>query len=174
MILLQLATQSKTVALMEILTALSLAAIIGWLLAKLTTMLVIRKLRRKIETRKIELAQCRSAVKASHNTAATVSLVGKASKTVYPTSRDHIAPPDNLKIIEGIGPKTEAILNREGIFTYADLAETSPIRISLLLKNAGPRFQIQDPSSWPKQANLAKTGKWEELETFKRQLLTGK
>jgi predicted flap endonuclease-1-like 5' DNA nuclease len=173
MILQQLSTLSKPVALAEILTALSIAALIGWLLAKMTMHFFIRKWKRKIEIQKIALADCRSVIKNSHNSVAGVGLVGKASKTVYPTSRGHVAPPDNLKIIEGIGPKTEALLNHEGIFTYADLAETSPMRISIILKHAGPRFQIQDPSSWPKQANLAKSGKWEELEALKKQLLMG-
>jgi predicted flap endonuclease-1-like 5' DNA nuclease len=174
MVLLQQNFLSKPVAIAEILLILSMAAILGWLLARLILYLTVRKLKRKIEARKLELADCRAVIKGSHHSSAAVGLVGKASKTVYPTSRAVITTPDNLKVIEGIGPKTEALLNQEGIFTYSDLAETSPIRISLILKHAGPRFQIQDPSSWPKQAGLAKSGKWDELVHLKMQLLSGK
>ena len=34
------------------------------------------------------------------------------------------ANPDDLKIIEGIGPKIEELLNNEGIYKYAQLAAT--------------------------------------------------
>ena len=95
-----------------------------------------------------------------------------ASKTVYPfTSPDH--DPDDLKIIEGIGNKIEELLNKEGIHTFEQMAETSVIRIGGILKKAGPRFQLHDPSSWPRQAELAKDGKWEELQQLKNNLISG-
>ncbi|MCF0051555.1 hypothetical protein LXM25_15920 [Dyadobacter sp. LJ53] len=81
---------------------------------------------------------------------------------------------EDLKIIEGIGPKIEELLNREGIRTIEQLADTSIIRIAAILKKAGPRFQIQDPTSWPKQALLARDQKWDELEQLKRLILSGK
>lgn len=81
---------------------------------------------------------------------------------------------DNLKIIEGIGPKIEELLNREGIHTFSQLAETSVIRIAAVLKKAGPRFQIQNPTSWPKQALLARDQNWEELEKLKTLIISGK
>jgi predicted flap endonuclease-1-like 5' DNA nuclease len=81
---------------------------------------------------------------------------------------------DDLKIIEGIGPKIEELLNREGIHTIEQLADTSIIRIAAILKKAGPRFQIQNPTSWPKQALLAKEQKWDELEDFKKRIISGK
>ncbi|WP_439558769.1 hypothetical protein [Dyadobacter sp.] len=96
-----------------------------------------------------------------------------ATKTVYPTTSPNAAP-DNLKLIDGIGPKIEELLNKEGIYTYEQLAEASVIRMAGILKKAGPRFQIQNPSSWPKQATLARDQKWEELAQLKRSLMTGK
>ena len=96
-----------------------------------------------------------------------------AHKTVYPTiSPDHA--PDDLKIIEGIGPKIEEILNREGIHTYEQLMETSLLRIAGFLKKAGPRYQLHDPSTWPEQAALAKQQKWEELERLKLKMISGR
>ena len=95
-------------------------------------------------------------------------------KTVYPKSEINESKSDDLKIIEGIGPKIEEILKKEGINTYGELADTSPIRLVSILRNAGPRFQIQDPTSWPKQANLAKYGKWIELQSLQNQLKGGK
>ncbi|MCF2487432.1 hypothetical protein [Dyadobacter sp. CY347] len=81
---------------------------------------------------------------------------------------------EDLKIIEGIGPKIEELLNREGIHSIEQLADTSIIRLAAVLKKAGPRFQIQNPTSWPKQALLAKDQKWDELEQLKRLILSGK
>ncbi|WP_051350318.1 helix-hairpin-helix domain-containing protein [Dyadobacter alkalitolerans] len=81
---------------------------------------------------------------------------------------------EDLKIIEGIGPKIEELLNREGIHTIEQLADTSIIRLAAVLKKAGPRFQIQNPTSWPKQALLAKDQKWDELEQLKRLIMSNK
>ncbi|MCE7070963.1 MULTISPECIES: helix-hairpin-helix domain-containing protein [Dyadobacter] len=81
---------------------------------------------------------------------------------------------EDLKIIEGIGPKIEELLNREGIHTIEQLADTSIIRLAAVLKKAGPRFQIQNPTSWPKQALLAKDQKWDELEELKRLIMSNK
>ncbi|MCF2498430.1 MULTISPECIES: helix-hairpin-helix domain-containing protein [Dyadobacter] len=81
---------------------------------------------------------------------------------------------EDLKIIEGIGPKIEELLNREGIHTIEQLADTSIIRLAAVLKKAGPRFQIQNPTSWPKQALLAKDQKWDELEELRRLIMSNK
>ena len=72
--------------------------------------------------------------------------------------------PDDLKKIEGIGPKIASLLNDAGIHTFAALAETRPDAIREILMAAGERFRIHDPSTWPDQARLAADGKWDELE----------
>lgn len=81
---------------------------------------------------------------------------------------------EDLKIIEGIGPKIEELLNREGIHSIEQLADTSIIRLAAILKKAGPRFQIQNPTSWPEQALLAREEKWEELDQMKKQIISGR
>ena len=163
---------SVPVSILEIMIILSCASLAGWLLSKLVISTKLAKLGREIEERKAELQSCRATV----NVAPTSSrpLIGKASKTVLPIPDPIPSQSDNLKLIEGIGPKIEALLNREGISTYQVLSETSPIRLSSILKNAGPRFQIQDPSTWPQQAQLAKLGEWQKLEVLKNKLIGGK
>ncbi len=84
------------------------------------------------------------------------------------------AQPDNLKKIEGIGPKIAEILNNGGIYTFAELANTPVDTISELLAAAGPRFQMQVPESWPEQAGLARDGKWNELKDLQDRLDGGK
>ncbi len=81
---------------------------------------------------------------------------------------------DDLKKIEGIGPKIASLLNESGIFTFAQLAESDPDEIRNILDAAGPRYRIHDPTTWPAQAGLAAQGKWEELQQLQDELKGGK
>jgi predicted flap endonuclease-1-like 5' DNA nuclease len=82
-----------------------------------------------------------------------------------------VSVPDDLKRIEGIGPRIEALLKDDGITTFAQLAATSKEHLMALLQEGGPRFQIHDPTSWPAQAALARDGQWGELKAFQVRLL---
>ncbi len=81
---------------------------------------------------------------------------------------------DDLKIVEGIGPKIADLLNKEGINTWKQLSETAVETISGILHAAGPNFQIHDPGTWPHQARLADEGKWDELKKLQDELKGGK
>ena len=81
---------------------------------------------------------------------------------------------NDLKIIEGIGPKIEQLFNDAGILSWQDLAGTDPAQLKAILNEAGSRYQMHDPSTWPKQAELAAEGKWEELETYQDHLKGGR
>lgn len=160
---------SLPIAVAEITVLLTAAAAAGWFLAKVIIKKRIDNLQQLIEEKKYELTQYRTLT----NTTVDYPIATNAHKTVYPTiSPDHA--PDDLKVIEGIGPKIEEILNKEGIHTYEQLMETSLLRIASFLKKAGPRYQLHDPSTWPQQAGLAKQQKWEELERLKLKLISGR
>ncbi len=73
---------------------------------------------------------------------------------------------DDLKIVEGIGPKIEQLLKDGGINTWVELSETSVERIQEILDAAGPRYQIHNPSTWPGQSKMAAEGRWEELKEY--------
>lgn len=79
---------------------------------------------------------------------------------------------DDLKIIEGIGPKIEQLLKDGGINTWAELAEAPVDRLKEILEAAGPRYQIHDPGTWPAQAKFAVQGEWDELKEY-QDMLTG-
>jgi large subunit ribosomal protein L27 len=81
---------------------------------------------------------------------------------------------DDLKIIEGVGPKIETLLKDGGISTWAELAVASVDRLKEILDAAGPRYQIHDPSTWPAQAKFAAEGKWEELKDYQEMLMGGR
>ena len=78
--------------------------------------------------------------------------------------------PDDLKIVEGIGPAIEKLLNEAGIQTFAQLSSTSADSIREILDKGGPRFQVHDPETWPKQAGLAASGNWTELKRWQNEL----
>lgn len=65
---------------------------------------------------------------------------------------------DNLTKIKGIGPKIQSLLNAKGINTFKGLASAKKSTLDAILVEAGPRFQMHDPSTWMKQAKeLAKS-----------------
>lgn len=81
---------------------------------------------------------------------------------------------DDLKIVEGIGPKIAELLQNGGINTWQSLADTSVDRIKEILDAAGPSYQIHDPSTWPMQAGLAAAGKFDALKKWQDELDGGK
>jgi len=72
--------------------------------------------------------------------------------------------PDNLKRIEGIGPKLEEMLNENQIFTFSQLSNTSIAKLQSILDDGGEAYRIHDPATWPEQAKLLAEGRIEEFE----------
>jgi predicted flap endonuclease-1-like 5' DNA nuclease len=81
-------------------------------------------------------------------------------------------PTDDLKRVEGIGPKISVVLRQAGILTYAQLAATDADQLRAVLAEAGIR--LADPGTWPDQARLAADGRWEALSEFQAQLRGGR
>lgn len=77
---------------------------------------------------------------------------------------------DNLKCIEGIGPKTEGLLNLAGITSFEALATLTPDEIKEILRAAKSRGV---PTTWPKQAKLAASKNWEALKDLQKELKGG-
>ncbi len=82
--------------------------------------------------------------------------------------------PDDLKKIEGVGPKIAELLINAGLETFAKVAATDADAIKAILTEAGSRYQMHDPTTWPKQAELAAAGKWDELKQWQDELDGGK
>ncbi|MAQ77460.1 hypothetical protein CL684_02965 [Candidatus Campbellbacteria bacterium] len=81
---------------------------------------------------------------------------------------------DDLQIIEGVGPKTEHVLNNNGIYTWRELAITPISNLETMLENAGPAFALVNPETWPEQAHMAEQGQWKELRNYQDRLHKGK
>ena len=81
---------------------------------------------------------------------------------------------NDLKIVEGIGPKIAELCNAAGIHTWDQLANTAVDRLREILDAAGPNFQIHDPGTWPEQAALAAKQDWDALKKLQDELKGGK
>jgi large subunit ribosomal protein L27 len=81
---------------------------------------------------------------------------------------------DDLKKIEGIGPKIASLLNEAGINTFAELAAANADNIRGILEQAGSRYKMHDPTTWSKQAALAAAGEWDALQKLQDELKGGK
>jgi large subunit ribosomal protein L17 len=82
------------------------------------------------------------------------------------------AAPDDLKRIEGIGPKISSALQGAGITTFAQLAAADADQLRQVLRGAGVR--VADPTTWPEQAGLAAAGRWDELAALQVTLKGGR
>ncbi|MCB0652960.1 MAG: hypothetical protein KDC85_16900 [Saprospiraceae bacterium] len=81
---------------------------------------------------------------------------------------------EDLKIVEGIGPKIEDLLKAAGIKNLTDLANAAEASLQSILDNAGDKYRLADPSTWAKQAGLAAASKWDELKKYQDFLKGGK
>ncbi len=91
---------------------------------------------------------------------------------------DESLPPsataDDLTLIEGVGPKTQELLNQAGIYNFNDLANARPDQIRDILTAEGGIYASHDPTTWPQQAALAAAGQWDELKAWQDELDGGK
>ncbi len=88
--------------------------------------------------------------------------------------QNHESKKDDLKIIEGIGPKIEEILNKAGIMTWHQLSKSKPKELKSILEKAGKQFLMHDPTTWPQQAHLAETKQWGALTELQNYLTGGR
>ncbi|WP_243473562.1 50S ribosomal protein L21 [Winogradskyella sp. MH6] len=78
---------------------------------------------------------------------------------------------DDLKKIEGVGPKIASTLAEAGLATFADIAKSTPEAISEIISDVRGNH-VTD--TWPAQAKLAAEGKWDELKKWQDELDGGK
>ncbi|MDP5157950.1 MAG: bL21 family ribosomal protein, partial [Flaviramulus sp.] len=88
-----------------------------------------------------------------------------------PTAKKSTDKADDLKKVEGIGPKIAETLIAAGISTFAELAKTDAAKISEIISDVRGNH-VAD--TWPAQAKLAAEGKWDELKKWQDELNGGK
>jgi len=92
----------------------------------------------------------------------------KAPKAAAPSDKDQ------LRKVEGIGPKIEELFHNSGILTFSDLAGSDVEKLKEILADAGSRYRMHDPTTWPEQSKMAAEGKWDELKAWQDNLKGGK
>jgi len=92
------------------------------------------------------------------------------SKADKPVAKKATGKADDLKKIEGAGPKAAEALVNAGYETFAKIAKAKPEELSNILSEASSRLAHIVTDTWPKQAKLAADGKWEELEELQNRL----
>ncbi|MEH6455294.1 MAG: hypothetical protein V7749_03170 [Cocleimonas sp.] len=80
---------------------------------------------------------------------------------------------NDLTAIEGIGPKINDLIQADGVKSFSQLADTPVSSIQGILDNAGSRYSIANPGTWPDQANLAANNRWEALGALQDVLVGG-
>ena len=125
-----------------------------------------KKAEPKKEAPKKEAAPKAEAKKAAPKAEAKKAAPKAEAKKAAPKAA---AKGDDLRKIEGVGPKTAEHLNNAGITSFAALAEASVERIREILEEAGPRYKSIDPTSWPVQARMAADGQWDELKKWQEE-----
>lgn len=81
---------------------------------------------------------------------------------------------DDLKIVEGIGPKIEGLFHNYNIKTWQDLSRMSVAKCREVLESGGEKYRVHDPASWPMQAKMCYEGKWKELFRWQEEHKHGK
>ena len=125
--------------------------------------------RRAKEEAKREAAEKRAAAAAAKK--AEAAKKAAEAKKAEEAKAPEPSEPDDLTRIEGIGPKVSGALQAAGITTYAQLAASDVDGIKKVLEEADPNLlKLADPSTWPRQAKLAASGKWDALERWQERL----
>lgn len=81
--------------------------------------------------------------------------------------------PNDLTVIEGIGPKINELFNNAGVITFAQLAKQSVPQMQKILDEAGTGYKLAKPTTWAQQAVLASENKWLELKALQDKLSGG-
>lgn len=144
--------------LLGLVLGLLLAFAIGWFLWG-------RGAKEREESLRADLAKARAEVER------LTALLGEKEATTGRAAPAAVAP-DNLELIEGIGPKVSQLLREQGITTFAQLAVTEVGRLERILR--GANLPMLDPRTWPEQARLAAEGKWDALKALQEELKGGR
>ncbi|HYN54862.1 MAG TPA: hypothetical protein VES38_09165 [Methylotenera sp.] len=81
--------------------------------------------------------------------------------------------PNDLTVIEGIGPKINELFSNAGIITFAQLAKQTVPQMQKILDEAGAGYKLAKPTTWAQQAALAAENKWSELKALQDKLTGG-
>jgi predicted flap endonuclease-1-like 5' DNA nuclease len=140
----------------------------------------IAKVETKVETPKVETPKPTAKKTVAKTTevnnkvepAKTAKKTTAGKKTIAKTPVS--GTKNDLKVIEGIGPAIEKLLNAKNINTYKELADSKIEVIQEILNEGGPRFAMHSPETWPMQAQLLFENRMEDFKKLTEELKGGK
>ncbi len=156
-----------------LLGAFILGFILGWLLSKIFGSGDSDTIdyKAKIKNLEADLTACRKEKSTLAATAAATT-ASLAAAVIPAKANDSVK--DDLTKVEGIGPKIKGLLNNDGIWSFVQLSKAEVSRIQKILDNAGSRYRVHNPKTWPDQAKMAAEGKWAELAKWQGELKGGR
>ncbi|WP_179344477.1 50S ribosomal protein L21 [Winogradskyella ursingii] len=123
--------------------------------------------------KKAEKAAPKKETKKSESKAEAVA-TEKAAPKAKPAAGKAKGKADDLKKIEGVGPKAAEAMVNAGLDTFAKVAKAKPEAIEAILAEASSRLAHLVANTWPQQAQLAADGKWDELKELQENLDGGR
>jgi large subunit ribosomal protein L27 len=123
------------------------------------------------ETEKEEVKEASAETPAIQETTSETEEAAVAGPSAEELTSD--TKPDDLTVIEGVGPKLGSILADAGLDTFAKVAASSADNIREVLAAAGNRYKAFDPTTWPMQADLAAKGDMNALKELQDKLVGG-
>lgn len=131
-------------------------------------------LRRKVRTLEGRLADLEAKLSVPPAPAEAKAKAKAKVATRAATSKKTATTKDDLTAIEGVGAKISDLLYKAGISTFQQLATTQAKAVKAILEDAGSRYRMHDPTTWPEQAALAASGQWDKLKALQDNLKAGK
>lgn len=81
---------------------------------------------------------------------------------------------DDLTVVDGIGPKIAELCGGIGITTWRQLADSDLATLQSMLDDAGSRYRVHDPRSWPDQAACLADRRWDDFVALNARLADGR
>ncbi|MFV0305561.1 MAG: 50S ribosomal protein L21 [Moheibacter sp.] len=125
----------------------------------------------KIEVTSIGIGKAKKAAPKKEAEVKEEKTTPKVAKT---TAKKATKKGDDLKLVEGIGPKAAEALVAAGVDSFTKLSKKSAEDIKTILSEASSTLAHLDPETWAKQAELAAEGKFDELKAWQDELNGGK
>lgn len=92
-----------------------------------------------------------------------------------PVTAINLPDPQDLTLIEGIGPKSKDALNKAGIYTFAQLIEKSPEDLLRIVRDEhGVKVVGNATATWTKQARFIVNGDMAGLKEYQDFLQAGR
>ncbi len=107
-----------------------------------------------------------------HDAPAAAEPVAEPVASAAPEPVAEPPKPDDLTLIEGVGPKSAAALAAGGVTTFAQVAAMTPDALEAMIKGQKVRL-VGSTASWPAQAHLAAAGELTALEDLQRRIKSG-